>query len=54
VVGRWLEINPQILIMDDRRAHDVGASTKSMCSEQVVENAVHHQNSSELPEVLKW
>ena len=55
VVGRWLEINPQILIMDEpTRGIDVGAKYEIyVLMKQVVENGGSIiMISSELPEVL--
>jgi len=55
VVGRWLEINPRILIMDEpTRGIDVGAKYEIyVLMKQVVENGGSIiMISSELPEVL--
>ncbi|MEZ4628908.1 MAG: D-xylose ABC transporter ATP-binding protein, partial [Eubacteriales bacterium] len=55
VVGRWLEINPQILIMDEpTRGIDVGAKYEIyVLMKQVVESGGSIiMISSELPEVL--
>jgi len=55
VVGRWLEIHPQIMIMDEpTRGIDVGAKYEIyVLMKQVVENGGSIiMISSELPEVL--
>ena len=55
VVGRWLEINPQILIMDEpTRGIDVGAKYEIYCiiNDLVAAGKSVVMISSEMPEVL--